>query len=98
MPSPNDSKRPAIAAGTRVKIAKGCRALRLDKGVSALVLDVTAFGAEHAHAARLTLRLLNGFRSGELVTLWVRHPNRLADACVRLNKGNPLQFIELVRA
>lgn len=92
------SARPAIVATTIVKIAKGCRALDLPKGVSATVVSVTAMGAEYSHAARVVLRLRNGFRAGQTVTLWVRHPNRLGDACVRLNNGDPTKHIEIVRA
>lgn len=89
---------PALTAGTRVIIAKGCKAREVNKGVTALVKTITPLGAEYSHTVRVTLQLLNGFGAGRVLSFSARHVNRLSDSVVRMNDGNPLHTIEVRRA
>lgn len=88
---------PAIQAGTKVIIAKGCKALDLHKYTHAVVTDVQELGAEYSHNVRVTLRITTGFKAGKVVSLFARHRNRLLDANVGLNNGNPSHRIEIGR-
>jgi hypothetical protein len=89
---------PNINAGSRVRIAKGCKAREIRKGVTAFVQAVEPLGAAFGHEVRVTLKLLNGFGAGRVVNFYARHTNRLSDPTVRLNDGNPLHVIEVSRA
>jgi hypothetical protein len=89
---------PALTPGNRVTIAKGCKAREVNKGVTALVKSVTPLGPEYSHQVRVTIQLLNGFLAGRNLSFYARHPNRLSDAVVRMNDGNPLHVIEVCRA
>lgn len=88
----------AITPGTRVRIEKGCKARDVNKGVTAQVKAVEALGAEYSHSVRVTLQLLNGFGAGRVISFYARHPNRLADAVISMNDGNPTHRIEVRRA
>lgn len=83
-----------IIAGTVVTIAKGCKARSVTKGTRAHVNSVTALGADYGHAVRVVLAFGGGTR---VLSFYARHANRLADPIVRLNDGNPLHVIEVVR-
>lgn len=87
----------AITVGTRVLISKGCKAFDLPKGVSAQVISITELGAEYSHRVSVQLKFLNGFKAGKTMTLEARHRNRLSDHEIRLNRGNPIQNIEIIR-
>lgn len=91
------STSPALAVGTRVRIEKGCTARGVAKGVTAYITDVTPLGADYSYSVRVTLKLLNGFSSGKSVSFFASHPNRLADAVVSMNDGNPTHRIQVVR-
>ena len=84
-----------ITAGSKVRIEKGCNARNVAKGTSATVESVTPLGPEYSHAARVVLKMRNGFRSGQIVTFYARHPNRLGDPIVNLNDGNPRNTIQI---
>jgi hypothetical protein len=84
-----------IAVGTKVKVTKGCKAFDIPKGVSAQVIDIKELGKDFNYNVSVTLKFLNGFRSGKTTTLQARHPNRLQDSIVRLSCANPLKFIEI---
>ncbi len=94
----NTTTLPALVTGTRVRIEKGCKAREVNKGVTAVVKTVEALGAEYSHQVRVSLQLLNGFGAGRVLSFYARHPNRLADAVVGMNDGNPLHRIEVRRA
>lgn len=85
-----------ITTLTCVKIVKGCKARNLNKGTSWQVASVEPLGADYSYAVRVTMRRLNGF-GPHVVSLYARHPNRLADASIRLNDGRPEHSIEIVR-
>lgn len=87
-----------LVAGNKVKIVKGCKAFDLPKGVLAQVTEVKELGADFNYNVSVTLKFLNGFKSGQTKTLQARHPNRLADTCIRLSHARPSEFIEIVRA
>ena len=87
-----------LAAGTRVQITKGCKALGIVKGTTAVVSAATPLGAEYGHSVKVVLRFVNGFKAGKSFALYARHPNRLADAIVRFNNGNPFNTVEVRRS
>jgi hypothetical protein len=87
-----------IATGTKVKIVKGCKAFDLPKGVLAKVIEVKELGPDFNYNVSVTLKFLNGFKSGQTKTLQARHLNRLSDDVIRLGSSNPLNVIEIVRA
>lgn len=89
--------RPALTVGSRVRLEKGCRALDLAKGTTAVIVEVRELGADYAHAVRVSFRFVNGFKAGKTVAMFARHVNRLSDPVVRLNNGDPTKAIELVR-
>lgn len=82
----------------RIKIEKGCKARGIDKGCSAMVTAITELGPDYGHSVRVTFTMLNGFKSGKSVSFCARHMNRLSDAVIRLNDGNPSHVIEIRRA
>ncbi len=88
----------AITVGTKVKIAKGLQSTYVTKGLSASVVEVVEMGAEWGHSVKVVLKMLNGFEAGKTKIFFARHKNRLADVSVRLNKGDPTKYIEIVRA
>ena len=88
----------AIAINARVKIEKGCKARGIDKGCSAQVTAIEPMGADYGHCVRVTLMMLNGFKSGKTVSFYARHINRLSDIFIRMNDGNPSHVIEIKRA
>lgn len=86
-----------IVPGTLVRVEKGCRAIDVDKGATARVTEVKPLGADYSHACEVRLTFLNGFKSGKNLCLYARHENRLGDAVVTLNDGNPTHKIQIVR-
>ena len=88
---------PALTVGMKVRIEKGCKARDIAKNVTAVVTVVHALGADYSHQVRVQIKTLNGFGAGKLINLYVRHQNRLTDAIVRMNDGNPLHVIEVSR-
>lgn len=87
----------ALTVGARVQLVKGCKARGLDKGVSARVQSVTELGADYGHEVKVVLQPLNGFQAAKNFAFYARHINRLSDAIVRLNDGNPSHVIEVRR-
>jgi hypothetical protein len=87
-----------FAAGMRVRIEKGCAARQIAKNATAQIIEVAPLGADHDHNVKVVLHLLNGPESGRKIALYARHVNRLADAVLSLNDGNPLHKIQLTRA
>lgn len=55
-------------------------------------LALNTMGAEYGHNVKVVL----GF-GGRKVVFFARHVNRLSDAVIRLNDGNPLHVIEVRR-
>jgi hypothetical protein len=94
----NATTTPALTAGTRVKIDKGCKARGIDKGTTALVTAITPMGADYSHCVRVTFTMINGFKAGKAFSFYVRHMNRLSDTFIRMNDGNPSHAIEIRRA
>jgi hypothetical protein len=86
----------AIVVGSRFKITKGCRSLDLSKGVTCRVERVTELGPEWSNNVSVAFRPLNGFEAGKPRMLFACHPNRLADAVVQLNNGDPTKTIRVV--
>jgi hypothetical protein len=89
---------PAIDTGSRVRIEKGCAARQVTKGTTAVVRAVEALGAEYSHSVKVTLQFVNGFGAGRVISFYARHPNRLSDAVISMNDGNPTHRIEVRRA
>ncbi len=83
-----------IAVGSRVQILKGCKARDLNKGTSWQVTEVRPLGADYSHSVAVRLSRLNGF-GPNTITLYARHPNRLADAVLNLNDGNPTHTVQV---
>ena len=85
-----------ITTNAKVIVTKGCKALAVDKGVSAQIKAIEPLGAEYNYNVRVTFYFLNGFKGGKTVTYYARHPNRLADDFVRFNNGdNPSNYFEV---
>lgn len=87
-----------IVSGARVRIEKGCNALGITKGATAVVKSAEPMGKEYGYSVRVVLYFLNSFMSGKTVVLWARHANRLNDAYVSLNNGDPTKKVEIRRA
>lgn len=84
-----------IAVGTKVVIAAGCKALDINKNVTAKVVAIQELGAEGGHFVKVTLQFLNGFQAGKSRSLYARHINRLSDPIVNLNDGNPCHKVQI---
>ncbi len=80
-----------INTGDTIIIAKGCRARGVSKGQLAKVELLTPLGKDYSHAIRVVLR----FWDGRKIAFYARHVNRLGDAVVALNDGNPLHRIDI---
>lgn len=98
MATTNTSTIPALTVGARVRIEKGCAAREIAKGVSAKVAAIEPMGADYGHCVKVSLYLLNGFKSGKTVAFYARHVNRLNDAIVSMNDGNPSHTIAVRRS
>jgi hypothetical protein len=96
-PSTTTTQTP-ITVGTRIVVAAGCKALDIAKNVTGQVTAITALGADYSHSVKIELRWVNGFKAGKSRVLFARHINRLGDATVNLNDGNPLHKITIRRA
>lgn len=78
-----------ITENSIVIITKGSRSYRgldIAKGVSATVLSVEV---RERNEVRLVLKFRNGMHANKTVSVYVRHTNRLADAEVQGNSGDP---------
>lgn len=82
-----------LTAGTKVTIVKGCKARDLSKGTKAVVTAITPMGAEYSHMVQIVLAM-----NGRTIALWARHLNRLSEATIAMNDGNPSHRIEIKRA
>jgi hypothetical protein len=87
-----------INVNDKVLIEKGCRALGITKGATAVVKAITPLGADYSHSVRVTLYFLNSFMSGKTVSLYARHVNRLSDTFVSMHTGRPEHRIEIKRS
>lgn len=88
----SDTTYEPFTTNTKAVISKGSRALNLTKGTTVYVRDVQSMGAEYSHNVKIVLEIC-----GKSRVLWARHPNRLKDSTLRLNNGNPLNYIEIMR-
>lgn len=85
-----------ITTNAKVIVTKGCKALAVDKGVSAQIKAIEPLGAEYNYNVRVTFYFLNGCRGGDTKVFYTRHPNRLADDNVRFNNGStPSNYFEV---
>lgn len=91
------TKKEALAEGMRVRVWKGCSDLQITKGTILRVKHVEALGPDFSHQVRVVFTRASGFMVGDSLVLYARHPNRLSDATVHMNNGNPLKKIELIR-
>lgn len=96
--APVQSSPAPFAVGMRVRIEKGCAAREVVKNATAQISEVTLLGADCSHMVKVVLLLLNGPKSGRRVAFYARHVNRLADAVLSMNDGNPGHRIEISRA
>lgn len=85
-----------LNVGTKVKVSKGCNALGITKGTTAVVTEVTALGADYSHAVKVVIKFLNGFKAGKSFSLSARHMNRLSDGVVTLSGLRPEHKIQVV--
>ena len=83
-----------VTVNTRVRVLKGCKARDINKGTTWQVTEVKPLGAEYSHSVAVLLTRLNGF-GPKTITLYARHPNRLSDAVLNLNDGNPLHTVQI---
>lgn len=81
--------------GARVVIDKGCVARHVRAHTSATVVSVTELGPDYAHSVKVVLRFINGFQPGVNQSWYARHINRLSDAVINLNDGNPHHTIKI---
>lgn len=84
-----------ITNGARIVIEKGCKARGIAAHTSAVVISVTALGADYNHSVKVVFKMLNGFSAGKTFGFYARHSNRLADLLVNLNDGNPTHTIKV---
>lgn len=98
MTTTNTSATQALTVGARVRIEKGCAAREIAKNVSAKVAAIEPMGSDYGHCVKVSLFLLNGFKAGKTVAFYARHMNRLSDAVVTMNDGNPSHTIAVRRA
>jgi hypothetical protein len=89
---------PALTAGARVRIEKGCNGRDVVKGTTAQIKSITPLGADYSHKVQVVLYFLNGRLSGKTVVFYARHTNRLSDVFVAMNDGRPEHRIEVRRA
>jgi len=87
-----------LKAGDRVKVTKGCQARSIPAHTRMVVCGVTPLGPEYSHQVKVAFKILNGFKSGALVSFYASHINRLSAPCIRFNDGDPTHTIEVVRA
>jgi hypothetical protein len=82
-----------ITVNSTVQIVKGCKRGWNDvhKGTIATVVAVQPLGADYGHSVRVVLEFCNL----RCAVFYARHENRLADAVVNLNDGNPLHKIQI---
>lgn len=83
-----------VTVNTRVRVLKGCKARDINKGTTWQVTSVNPLGAEYSHSVAVHMTRLNGF-GPKTITLYARHLNRLADAVLNLNDGNPLHTVQV---
>lgn len=88
---------PAITTNDRLTIVKGCKARGMDKGVTVQVTKIEPMGADYSHFVKVVMVPVNGFKAGTAIVFYARHVNRLADAVIRMNDGNPSHVIEVRR-
>ncbi len=83
----------ALTVGSTIRVEKGCKARDITKGTTAKIWAVRELGPDYSHSVAVTFTMLNGFKAGKSMTFYARHANRLSDAIVNLNDGNPLHKI-----
>jgi hypothetical protein len=86
-----------LQANDTIRIVKGCRARELPGGATCRVIAVVPLGAEYSHSVKVLLRVDSQWYSSRLISFYARHPNRLNDAVINLNDGNPLHKIQIVK-
>lgn len=91
----NTSKQASLAVGDHIKILKGCKARSITKNAIAKIVAIEALGADYSHSVRVFFRFQTSFLSGKTVSFYARHINRLSDAVINLNDGNPLHTIQV---
>lgn len=87
---PNTEQVRHLKQGDTVIVDKGCRARGINKGSHAYLETVTELGADYGHSVKVVLSF--GHRK---VVFYARHRNRLGDAFVSLNDGNPSHRITI---
>lgn len=87
----------AVKAGDRLKVVKGCKAWGLSKGITVYIDDLIRLSSDYSFAVKLVLKPLNGFKAGQLIAFYARHPNRLSDPIIHLNDGRPEHTLHLSR-
>jgi hypothetical protein len=82
----------AVMAGDVVTVFKGCAARRVTKGTTLRVVSVESLGAEFGHSVRVVVEN----RALRTHQAWfARHINRLSDAVINLNDGNPFHTLKI---
>lgn len=77
-----------LTTGSTVVVTKGCAARNVKKGQHGHVVSVRPMGPDYSHVVQVVFLI-----AGRVVTFYARHRNRLADAQVAMNDGNPLHRI-----
>lgn len=80
-----------LVAGDRVRITKGCEARHISNGRVFTVTAVEELGPDYSHSVRVGLQSA----AGRTISFYARHRNRLSDAEINLNDGNPLHNIRI---
>lgn len=78
-----------VSVGTKLVVAKGCRARFVQKGDRGIVAAVVE---GERGSARVSIQFAN-----RVVSFYVQHKNRLADGVIGMNDGNPMHRIEVRR-
>jgi len=79
---------PAITAGTKLVVVKGCKALNVVKWEKAEVVRIECLGAEYSHSVKIIVKIK---RKNHV--LYVKHFNRLSDLIIRMHNINPRNII-----
>jgi hypothetical protein len=88
---------PALAVGSKVVVVKGCQARGISKGMHATVLEVIEGERRSVKVRFFFPTAINPTtrERGVTMSLYAQHINRLADAVVSLNDGNPLHNVRV---
>lgn len=86
-----------LSVGDHIVIDKGLPAREVYKHANAYIVDIKEMGPDYSHSVMVRFRILSGRSAGKSYAFYARHKNRLNDAVINLNDGNPLHRIVIRR-